>query len=65
MAYNKLHRKDFVIAIKTGSDETKFAMEAVEGELFLKGDGAAATLWIATSTADGDGDATVKQVTLS
>ena len=42
MAYNKLQRKDFVIAIKTGDDSTattlaqlKFAKEAVKGELYF------------------------------
>ena len=38
MALNKLHRKDFVIAIKTGDtagDEDKFKKEATKGELFF------------------------------
>lgn len=38
MAYNKLHKKDFVIAIKTGDtagDEDKFKKEATKGELFF------------------------------
>ena len=38
MALNKLHRKDFVIAIKTGDtagDEGKFKKEATKGELFF------------------------------
>ena len=38
MAYNKLHKKDFVITIKTGDtagDEDKFKNEAVKGELFF------------------------------
>jgi len=38
MALNKLHKKDFVIAIKTGDtagDEDKFKKEATKGELFF------------------------------
>ena len=38
MAYNKLHKKDFVITIKTGDtagDEDKFKNEAAKGELFF------------------------------
>ena len=38
MAYNKLHKKDFVIAIKTSDtagDEDKFKKEATKGELFF------------------------------
>lgn len=38
MAYNKLHKKDFTIAVKTGNangDQSKFAKEASKGELFF------------------------------
>lgn len=37
MAYNKLHKKDFSIAVKTGganNDHLKFAREASKGEMF-------------------------------
>lgn len=38
MAYNKLHKKDFSIAVKTGdnaNDQLKFKKEASKGELFF------------------------------
>lgn len=38
MAYNKLHKKDFTIAVKTGdnaNDQLKFKKEASKGELFF------------------------------
>ena len=64
MAYNKLHKKDFTIAIKHGSDSgaVKFKKEAVKGELFF--DTAQNKLYIALSDA-GTSDATVVSVTLA
>ena len=72
MAYNKLHKKDFVIAIRTGDDSTattladlKFAKEAVKGELYFNTASSgtfAQKLFIATTTADGNGDATLVQL---
>jgi hypothetical protein len=64
MAYNKLHKKDFTIAIKHGSDSgaVKFKKEAVKGELFF--DTADNKLYIALSDA-GTSDATVVSVTLA
>jgi hypothetical protein len=64
MAYNKLHKKDFTIAIKHGSDSgaVKFKKEAVKGELFF--DTADNKLYIALTDA-GTSDATVVSVTLA
>lgn len=65
MAYNKLHKKDFSIAIKTGGnalDEQKFAKEAAKGELFFNSNDN--KLYIATTDA-GLTDATLKEVQLS
>lgn len=60
MAYTKLHKKDFVIAIKTGDtagDEDKFKYEATKGELFFNTSNK--KLYIAITTADGSSDATL------
>jgi hypothetical protein len=64
MALNKLHKKDFTIAIKHGSDSgaVKFKKEAVKGELFF--DTADNKLYIALTDA-GTSDATVVSVTLA
>jgi hypothetical protein len=64
MALNKLHKKDFTIAVKHGSDSgaVKFKKEATKGELFF--DTADSKLYIALSDA-GASDATVVSVTLS
>jgi len=62
MAQQKLGRKDYTIAIKTGTDQTKFAKEATKGELFLNTSNN--TLYIATTTA-GASDSTLKSVALS
>lgn len=53
---NKLDRKDFTIAVKTGSDanKSKFAKEAVRGEAYYATD--TQNLYFAQSTA-GAGDA--------
>jgi hypothetical protein len=59
MAYNKLHKKDFVIAIKTGDtagDEDKFKKEATKGELFFNTSDK--KLYIAITSADSS-DATL------
>jgi hypothetical protein len=57
--FNKLHNKDFAIAVKTGTDQTKFAKEAVKGELFFNTSDN--KLYIATTTA-GASDATLESV---
>jgi len=65
MALNKLHKKDFSIAVKTGGnalDEQKFAKQASKGELFFNSNDN--KLYIATTDA-GLTDATLKQVQLS
>lgn len=64
MAQQKLNRKDFQIAVKTGSDanKTKFQKEAVKGELYFATD--TFKLYIAVTTA-GASDSTIKSVTLS
>ena len=59
---NKLHNKDFAIAVKTGTDQAKFAKEATAGELFFNTSDN--KLYIATTTA-GASDAILKSLTLS
>lgn len=65
MALNKLHKKDFTISIKHGSDSgaVKFKKEATKGELFF--DTAQNKLYIALTSAGASADATVVSVTLS
>ena len=63
MAQQKLGRKDYTIAIKTGTDQAKFAKEATKGELFLNTSNN--TLYIATTTADGSSDATLRSISTS
>jgi len=62
MAQQKLGRKDYTIAIKTGTDQTKFAKEATKGELFLNTSNN--TLYIATTSA-GSSDATLRSISTS
>jgi len=65
MAYNKLHKKDFTIAVKTGgnaNDQLKFAKEASRGELFFNSNDN--KLYIASTDA-GAGDAALKEIQLS
>jgi len=64
MAQQKLGRKDYTIAVKTGTDanKTKFQKEATTGELYFATD--TFKLYIATTTA-GTLDAVIKSVTLS
>jgi len=64
MAQQKLDRKDFQIAIKTGTDanKTKFAKEATKGELYLATD--TFKIYVAITTA-GASDSTLKSVALS
>ena len=64
MAQQKLDRKDFQIAVKTGTDanKTKFQKEATTGELYFATD--TFKLYAATTTA-GSSDAVIKSVTLS
>jgi len=51
MALNKLHKKDFTIAVKTGTDanKSKFAKECVQGEWYFAID--TSKLYIAATTA--------------
>ena len=60
MALNKLHKKDFTIAVKTGTDanKTKFAKECVQGEWYFATD--TKKLYMAETTA-GTLDATLVQ----
>ncbi len=60
MAYNKLHKKDFTIAVKTGTDanKSKFAKECVQGEWYFATD--TKKLYMAETTA-GALDATLAQ----
>ena len=58
MAQQKLGRKDYTIAIKTGTDanSTKFAKEAVKGELYFATD--TFKIYVAVTSA-GASDATL------
>ena len=60
---NKLHKKDFTIAFKTGSDanKSKFKKEAVQGEMYFATD--SKKLYVAETTA-GSLDATLAQFNL-
>lgn len=60
MALNKLHKKDFAIAVKTGTDanKSKFAKECVQGEWYFATD--TKKLYMAETTAGGS-DATLVQ----
>tara|TARA_R100001460_G_scaffold6946_2_gene17887 strand:+ start:958 stop:1152 length:195 start_codon:yes stop_codon:yes gene_type:complete len=64
MAQQKLDRKDFQIAVKTGTDanKTKFAKESTQGELYLATD--TFKIYVAVTTA-GASDSTLKSVALS
>ena len=64
MAQQKLGRKDYSIAVKTGTDanKTKFQKEATTGEMYFATD--TFKLYIATTTA-GASDSTLKSVALS
>jgi hypothetical protein len=57
---NKLHKKDFSIAFKTGTDanKSKFKKEAVQGEMYFATD--SKNLYVAETTAGGI-DATLSQ----
>lgn len=61
----KLHKKDFTIAVKTGTDanKAKFKKEAVQGEMYFATD--TGKLYIAQTTADGNGNATLAEFTPS
>ena len=60
MALNKLHKKSFSIAVKTGTDanKSKFAKECVQGEWYFATD--TKKLYMAETTA-GASDATLVQ----
>ena len=62
MAQQKLGRKDYSIAVKTGTDANKFAKESAKGELFFNSSDN--NLYIATTTASLT-DSTLKKVQLS
>jgi len=65
MAYNKLHKKDFSIAVKTGGnalDEQKFAKQASKGELFFNSNDN--KLYIATTDA-GTADSQLREIQMS
>ena len=65
MALQKLGRKDYTIAVKTGTDanKAKFKKECVQGEYYFATD--TKYLYLAESTADGTGDATLARFTPS
>jgi hypothetical protein len=60
MALNKLHKKDFTIAVKTGTDanKSKFKKEAQQGELYFATD--TKKIYVAETTA-GASDAILAQ----
>lgn len=60
MALNKLHKKDFTIAVKTGTDanKSKFKKEAQQGELYFATD--TKKIYVAETTA-GSSDATIAE----
>jgi hypothetical protein len=62
MALNKLHKKDFTIAVKTGTDanKSKFAKECVQGEWYFATD--TKKLYVAQTTA-GTADASLAEFT--
>ena len=64
MAQNKLHKKDFQIAVKTGTDanKSKFKKECVQGELYFATD--TKKLYVGETTA-GSSDATLAEFTPS
>jgi hypothetical protein len=60
MSLEKLDRKDFTIAVKTGTDanKSKFKKEAVQGEIYFATD--TKKIYVAETTA-GASDATLAQ----
>jgi hypothetical protein len=64
MALNKLDKKDFTIAVKTGTDanKSKFKKEAVQGEYYFATD--TKKLYLAETTA-GASDSTLAEFTPS
>lgn len=60
MSIEKLDRKDFTIAVKTGTDanKTKFKKEATQGEIYFATD--TKKIYVAETTA-GASDATLAQ----
>jgi hypothetical protein len=65
MAQQKLHRKDFQLKVKTGTEanKTKFKKEATQGEMYFATN--TQKLYIAETTADGTSDATLAEFTPS
>jgi hypothetical protein len=62
MALNKLHKKSFTIAVKTGTDanKTKFKKECIQGEYYFATD--TKKLYVAQTTA-GVADASLAEFT--
>jgi hypothetical protein len=60
MALNKLHKKEFTIAVKTGTDtnKSKFKKEAQQGEIYFATD--TKKIYVAETTA-GASDATIAE----
>ena len=65
MAQQKLGRKDYSLAVKTGTDanKTKFAKEATQGEMYFATN--SKKLYLAETTADGTADSTLAEFTPS
>jgi len=65
MAQQKLGRKDYSIAVKTGTEanKTKFKKEATQGEMYFATN--SKKLYIAETTADGTADSTLAEFTPS
>jgi hypothetical protein len=65
MAQQKLGRKDYSIAVKTGTEanKTKFAKEATQGEMYFATN--SKKLYLAETTADGTADSTLAEFTPS
>ena len=65
MALQKLHRKDFQLKVKTGTDanKTKFAKEATQGEMYFATN--TKKLYLAETTANGTADSTLAEFTPS
>jgi hypothetical protein len=65
MAQQKLGRKDYSIAVKTGTDanKTKFKKEATQGEMYFATN--SKKLYLAETTADGTADSTLAEFTPS
>ena len=65
MAQQKLGRRDYSIAVKTGTDanKTTFKKEATQGEMYFATN--SKKLYLAETTADGTADSTLAEFTPS